>query len=334
MAITREQARRELARRELARRETMKREETPSMAGGAWNALTVPAQKSSEGLNKVADMYSLMQTAPTGNKVKDIALNAIPIMGESGMRTLGKVAPEFISRGAMVTGAVAPALGMAGKGIRAIAKPVGRWGGAQLEDLAGMVPGSLREAYRSGFGAFKGGKKAASPLYDAAKDSRGMNLFKGMYKPEEIVDKARETLSKGIQLTPTEGLSYRKAVSSLMKSGRYVKDELVAMRAEADAIAKSSKFIKEADEVHQKGMMAESLRSLLPKTAQGKSSSWKTMMAGLSGMSPLWSPIALGTGSAIAGKIGKIMSGVINQPVKSGLTAVGILNALRKRDED
>src|SRR3990167_9704316 len=59
--------------------------------GKAYDVLSIPEQKSKEGLEMIAE--SIPSAEPTGNAIKDIALNTPRIAVE----TLAEVAPSFIS---------------------------------------------------------------------------------------------------------------------------------------------------------------------------------------------------------------------------------------------
>ena len=272
--------------------------------GKGWDALKIPEQMSRQGLGQLAGMVP--QGKVTGNLPMDILRGTPKIEAE----TLAETAPGFVSRGSILAAGAAPVI----KGTLKAAAPIGRGIASGLEDWAGIKPtGSLAEAFKDPSLIFSKGKEAAKPLYEA---ESGSGIFKGMYKPEEIVDRAKMVIKKGYKLKPNEGLTYRKAVDSLLKSGRYVKDELFAMRDEANSLVKESENLSQADKLHKRGLMASGLRSILPKNVGGRSSPFKVGEAmALSHFGPLgkvasllFSPMALGVGSTGLGVAGKLAS--------------------------
>lgn len=299
--------------------------ENPSMLSRGWDALQKPEQLSRQGLQQIAQF--IPEGKITGNKFGDIARGTPRIIAD----TIAEAAPGFVSRGSIVAGAAAPVIG----GLAKAASPIAESVAGGLEDWAGIKPsGSLMGALRDPSLIFSKGTKSAKPFYKAAEKEipKGSSIFSGMYKPEQIVDKARETLDKGGKLEPSEALTYRKAVDILSKSGRYVKDELFSMRQEADQIAKQSENIAQADPLHKRGMMASSLRSLAPKNVGGRFSPFKVGEAlALAHMGPLgkvatvmFSPLALGLGATALGAAGRVASNP-----SASITAQQLLNFLR-----
>lgn len=286
----------------------------PSLIGKAWDALAVPEQMSKQGLGQLAEMVP--KPEPTGNLPMDLIKGAPRIAAES----VGEAAPGFVSRGSILTAGASKALGVA----TPLVKAVGRGLGTQMESLTGAVPGSLRAAYNDAKLMLAPGKSAAKPLYEAAKDElpEGANVFKGMYKPEQIVDTAKDYLGKGGKLEPAEALIYRKAIDSLSKSGRYVKDELFAMRGEADAMAKESDAIASGDKMYQRGRFADSLRNILPQNKYGGTSAFKIgIMAALEQMGipgkialAAMSPAAAGVVSTGAGITARAVGPIVTNP--------------------
>lgn len=291
-----------------------------------WQGLTIPEQMSKSGLSKLSSMVP--EGKVTGNLPMDIARGTPRIMAD----TFSKAAPPFLSRASLLTMAAAPMIGMAGKALA----PVGEGIASGLEDWSGIKPsGSVKEAAKDASLIFSKGKSAAGKFYKAEPELGKAGLFSGMYKPEQIVDKAQEIISKGGKLEPSEGLMYRKAIDSLMKSGRYVKDELISMRNEANAIAKESENIKSGDIASRRGMMANALRSLTPKNIGGRSSPFKVGEGlALAHMGPLgklaalaFSPAAIGVGATALGGAGRIASNP-----QSAVAALQLLRQLRERN--
>lgn len=338
MDITPDQARQELARRELARRQNKIGQVGP--AKWAWNALGKAEPLSRAGLQMIAS--KIPQGKITGNLPMDLARGTPRIAAD----TLAQVAPGFVSRGSMMATAAAP---IVGEGMKALA-PIGKSIAGGLEDWSGIRPqGSLTAEFKDPSLIFARGTEAAKPLYEAGKaeavplsksletakeEAKGLGAFKGMYKPEQIVDKAQEVIGKGGKLGPADALTYRKAIDILAKSGRYVKDELFAMRQEADAMVKESETMSDADRLHLRGKMAQGLRSLFPKNVGGRASPFKVGEAlAISQLGPMgkaaslmFSPAILGAGSGALG----LANQVATNPQASN-TAIQVLRQLRKK---
>lgn len=299
----------------------------PGIASQAWDALAIPEQKSREG-------YEMMQKMIPGDVQVPSNIPAVGnVNAKQAMGVLKNVAPAFVDRTSLVTMGAAGAL----KAIAPVARGAGRLAGRGLEALSGLehkTPGVLREAFNNPLMAFSKGKEAAGPMYEAAKAETGAsNIFHGMYEPEKIVSTAKSYMAKGGQLEPSEAFTYRKAIGQLMKSGRYIKDELVAMKKEADAIAKQSVNIKMADPVYAKGAKAEALRSFLPLNKTGGASTFKTMIGGglipVAGPLPFaMSPIVQGAAAATAGAAAKAIAPLTKNPVRTGAAVAAIKKVL------
>lgn len=288
----------------------------------------LPEKKSREGLGMIA------KALPEAGSTRNVPLNAAIGTPRVVAETLAESAPGFISPESL-------ALGAATKGLsygRPLARMAGRGLASQLESLSGAQAGSLPAAFNNARTMFRPGIKAAKPAYEAARaEASGMkSLFKGMYKPEEIVDTASNYIAKGGKLEPTEALMYRKALDKLLKSGRYVKDELFSLREEADAMAKASKNIASGDVKHIRGLYAESLRKLLPQNVGRSTSAFKTgIMTALSQMGApgklaltAMSPAAMGlasTGAGLATRYGG--SALLTNP-RAAVTAMQLIKQL------
>lgn len=293
-----------------------------SLVQKGWDALAVPEQKSREGLQMMAN--AVPSPEPTGNLALDVAKGTPRVLAD----TVAEAAPGFVSRSAILTaGALKGA-----KYAAPIVKTMARGFGKQLESASGAVPGSLEAAYKDSSLIFEKGKKAASSLYENAKSETSTNLFKGMYKPEQIVDTAQKYVSDGGKLLPKEALTARKAISSLMKSGRYVKDELISLYNYFDDIAKSSKDIAAGDVLHKRGLFAESLRQILPQNKYGGTSPFKTMILKLTGglAAPVLSPAIQGAASTVAGVVGRNVAPIVTSP-SIGVTTSAALEALARK---
>lgn len=354
MAITPQQARQELARRELARREADK----PSMIGKAWGALGVPEKMASQGLNQMAQMAAPQQEV-TGNLLRDLAANAPKI----GLESLAKVAPSFISPESILTAGAAKVAQPLLKGVRSIAKPVGRVGGEKLEEMQGMFPGSLREAYNNAGAMFGKGRKAASPFYEEGKlvaqgkkpvNASGVFDEKGVYnagasarssRVDELRQVAHEAtdnrklfdaateLDRSGALEPDVALAARKAMWKIKKS---IPDErFYEMLDKFNKVIKANPAMAKADELYIKGRMAESLRDVFPRNTKGTPSIFKFGIAALAGLKGLLStPVALGAGSTALGLAGrKVISPLIDSPVRAAMTAVSLLKSKREEND-
>ena len=297
---------------------------------GVWDALSAPEKLSREGLTKIAEavpayepqgkpglasktlkaLLPISGVLPQG-QVQDVLMNVPKV----GAEATAEIAPGFISRASLLTAGASKAA----QGLAPLARPVLRAIGKQGEELSGIAPkaeGALEAAYKDPTLIFAKGKKAAGAAYEAGKAEleQGANVFKGMYKPEEILDTAKEYIGKGGTLEPAEALMARKAIDSLLKSGRYVKDELLALRNTVDGMAKASSNISAGDVTYQRGMKAEALRNFFPQNKYGGSSGFKTALATAMGqmgpvgkavMAPLFSPITQGTLATGAGMLAR-----------------------------
>lgn len=297
------------------------------------DALNIPSQMSEKGLKMLAGFVP--NPEPTGNLSRDIALGTPRIMAN----TVAEAAPKFIDRNSIVTAGALGALKFAVPAIGALGGGIAN----QAEKISGLSPrysGALVEEFKNPLLIFQKGKKAASPIYEAAKaEAEGANLFKGMYKPEEIFDAAKTYIDKGGKLEPTEALSARKALDKLLASKRYVKDELLKYRDVMDQMAKESGNISEADKVYRKGLFAEALRNWSPQNVGGTSSTFKigigTALANMGRrgriLATALSPIVQGTAAGALGTAYKGVEPFIENP-KLGFSAVQLLRTLRNRN--
>lgn len=336
------------------------------LMGRAWDALAIPEQKSREGLKMIAESVPQHSGAlagemlgglvpggqgfgreiarrfpiseePSGNLAQDIVTGAPKVAAE----TLAEFAPSFVSRGSIVTSGASKVLGATAPVVKPLLRAIGKQG----EEMSGIAPraeGALEAAYNDSSLMLSKGKKAAGELYEAAKAEmpQANNIFKGMYKPEEIMDTAKAYLAKGGKLEPTEALMARKAADSLLKSGRYVKDELITFRDTMDEMAKASGKLSDADKVYQRGVQAEALRNVFPQNKYGGASGFKTALgtfiAGLPGgkvlAAPALSPLTQGvlaTGAGMAAR--QILGPVTSNGSNAAAVAALISEALRRR---
>lgn len=254
------------------------------LRGKVWDALQVPSQMASRGLKDIAS--AVPEPTPTGNLPMDLIKGTPKIVAN----TMAEAAPGFINRTSMVLGAGAKAL----DALSPVASVVGKGIAGEAESATGAVPGSLQKAWNDPTLIFAKGKSAAKDAYEAGKAEleSGANLFKDMYKPDQIIQTAQDYLAKGGTLEPSEALIYRKALDVAGRSRNVVKDSLVGMRSAADEMAKESSNISEGDALYKRGLNAESLRRLVPQNKYGGSSAFK--MALMAALSKMGGPVAAG----------------------------------------
>lgn len=301
-----------------------------SVGRKAWESLTIPAQASREGLDQLAAMVPYAE--PTGNPVRDVALNTPKIAAE----TLAETAPDFVNRLSLASAGVLKGAQKAAP----LVKYAGRGLGKMMEGYSGISgglrgEGALNTAWNDPSLIFSKGKKIAGPLYEAAKQElgKGNSLFSNMYEPKEIVNKTIEYLGKGGQLEAAESHTARKAVDTLLKSKGVVKDELLALRDTLDEIAKSSENISEADKLFKRGLQADALRNLVPYTQSGKPALFRTAaMKYAPFTAALFSPLVQGAGATLGGLAGRnIVSPMMNNPLSGAI--MGSLRNFKKKRE-
>lgn len=340
--------------------------------GKAWEALKIPEQMSREGLTQLAGMVP--NPEPTGKEgmvskaarlLSPIPLDFIPegTMGDIARGTpkimadtMAEAAPGFVSRGSIATAGAMKALGAAAP----ILKPIARSLGSQAEELSGIAPrnaGALERAYDDPTRIFSKGKKAAGQFYEAAKDemeagrntyrATSMNgddlynmkktkdIFEGMYKPEQILDRANQFIQGGGKMEPVEALKVRKAIDILLRSRGHVPDELHKMRELYDDLAKASGNIEAGDLTYQRGRDAEALRNIFPQNKYGGTSAFKVgIMTGLENMGTagklaklIFSPALQGAAATGAGVVAR---GAVGPMIDSAPVAMAAFNALQE----
>lgn len=270
-----------------------------SLPKKAWDALQVPSQMASRGLNAMAQ--KVPNPEPTGDLPMDI-LKGTPRIAAN---TIAQAAPWFIDRTSLLLAGGAKAL----QALRPVGSAVGGGVAAQLESATGANAGSLGRAWNDPSLIFSRGRKAASPLYEAGKaEAEGASIFKGMFDAREIVDKGQKYLNMGGKLEPAEALVYRKSIDAVSRSRGVVKDALVEMRGVADQAVKASENMSSADKLFQRGLDAESLRKILPQNKYGGVSAFKTGI--MSVLGPSWagllSPAVHGVTATAGGAISRI----------------------------
>lgn len=286
-------------------------------------ALNFPEEKAREGLTTIAQ--AIPSGEPTGNLPLDVLRGTPRIAAE----TLAETAPGFVSPEAIVTGGAL----RAGKLAAPLIKSGGKLAARGLEALSGLehkTPGVLTEAAKDSTLLFGKESKTAKQFYEAAKAEAGeFNIFKGMFKPDEIVETAKKYIANGGILEPSEALMYRKAIDKLFKSGKVVKDELIAMRAEADAIAKQSENIRKADPLFARGLRVEALRNFLPQNKLGGSSAFKTGIGAVLGpLGATLSPLVQGIGATATGVGARLASRIAGPTTRTAFGSGSLIGGL------
>ena len=304
----------------------------------AWNALKIPEQMSSSGLNQLASMVP--KPDPTGNLPMDIIKGTPRIAAE----TLAKTAPGFVSRGSLVASAAIPALKLAAPAVRAL----GRGLGSQLEEASGIAPkakGALQAVFNDPNLLTEKGVEEAGQTYNAAKEAAGSTarltteLTKTLGKiPDnnEVVSKAME-LAEAKDLNPSEAQLARKAVDAMWKSKQYPKEVIDSMRTLFDNIAKSDQGISAADSLYARAVKASVLRNFLPQNKYGGTSAFKTLLLLFGGGNPLktvadvtlFSPAVQGGASAALGGAARQIA---NPLMNSRALSAALMNILKSKN--
>lgn len=284
-----------------------------------WDSMAVPAQTASKVLNVAAN--AVPEGTSTGNVPWDVATGTPKVIAN----TVAQALPGFVSRGAMLTAGAA-------KGLQAVAPLTDAIGGMAAkagEGISGAIPGSVRSAWNDASTMFSQGKKAAQPLYEAAKQEipEGASIFSGLWKPADIIKAGQEYLAKGGQMEPAEAFTFRRALGVAADNPNNIPDELYKMKDAANVVAKQSPNIAQADPLYQKGLYGQSLRNILPVNKSGSTSVMRgAMMAGISKLGMLgkvasvgMSPAAIGTAATIGGLATRPIGAVATNPLLMNL---------------
>lgn len=336
---------------EQAQQEQSNRSDQPDMSGSfpeatnllhsdqsigrkAWDALQVPSQMAQRGLEQLSEV-SKPNPEITGNLARDVVAN-YPSVSAS---VLSQVAPNMINRASLLTAGAANIV----KGAIPLAQAAGRGLANQMDQMTGAVPGSMRAAFNDSSLIRAPGKAATGPLYQAARAEMqpGESIFTGLYQPTDIVDTAKEYMAKGGKLEPAEALMYRKALSNLISKKSVIPDELIPMRQEADAIAKTDPNIAKADPMYVRGRMAESLRNLMPQNKYGGASAFKMgIIAALQNMGvpgkmvgAVMSPAVSGVASTVAGIGARALAPIVSSPSMAIGSKEAMTELIRRRAE-
>lgn len=188
----------------------------------------------------------------------------------------------------------------------------------QLESASGGMKGSLSEQFKTPSLMFSKGTGAAKPLYQQATKSLpyDQTIFKGLTKPQEIVDKAVGIVEKGGKLEPQEGFIARKSLDQIKK--KLNSDAFDYYRKTFDQSAKANEDIASADPMHRRGMMAESLRQVMPQNKYGGASAFKM------GIVPLLSTLGASVGGPVGAGAGAAAGSAALSPIVQALGVGGM----------
>jgi len=321
----------------------------PSLIRQGLDALTVPEQKSREGLQMMAQMVSPQQET-TGSLPRDIAMNLPRI----GMETLAETAPSFISRAAILTAGALRGV----KEVSPVIKAAGRGAARAAESISGLeykTPGIIREAATNAptlrkvkdlimeYGVKEGskkalqefpllapGRKAASEVYEAAKTVGGkMNGLSGIPEKKELVKTALKMAKNG-QLNATQALEARKELSAIENSvtGEYFRN----------SVTKLNKIIKpvfgKADEIFATGVRSDELRRFFPVNKSGGTSIMKSTLGTIAGIVPAMamSPIVQGTVATSVGSAARAAAPLVNNALTAGPTMAAAVKLKDKKE--
>ena len=272
--------------------------------GKVWDALAIPEKMSGQGLGQLAGMVP--RAEPTGNLIRDVALNAPRIAAES----VAEVAPGFISRESMVTGGAMKAIKPVGR----ILKPFGRAIAKAAESASGLeykTPGVLTKAFNDSSLIAGRGTKQAGTLYDEMMDKGRVRKSFGRLKSPDLIDEALQAADEGT-LTAEEALIARQTLDASKKS--FPSYTYRKLRETFDSVAKTKS--SEADAAFSRAVRSDALRQPFPVNKYGGTSIFKSALGSVAGMGPLvaMSPLAQGTAATGAGLVARrILRPLANQ---------------------
>lgn len=312
-------------------------EEKKGVFGRIWDALSIPEKLSKSGLTQIASGVKSItpQVEPTGNMVRDVALNTPSILTQSAAETAAKVAPGFVSPLSIVT---AGGLRMA-KAATPLIKALGSQVGRAAEGLSGLeykTPGILAEAAKDSSLIFGKGKEEAGAAYEAIKDN--LQIRPSMLtatSSTQLLDDAKYALENG-DLTPQEALMARRTVD---KVGHTLPpDSAIYLRNAFDKVAKTISSVADSD--FAKAIKSEELRRIFAINKSGGTSIAKNILFSLPmGGLPLvlGSPAFQGAVATGLGATARALSPLASNAVQSG-SAIGGLSPqiqalLRQREK-
>ena len=281
--------------------------------------LKEPQQLSSQGLSIIANATPtniLSKTGqPTGNLVQDIMGGTPKIAAE----TMAQVAPSFVSREALLTGAV---LGPGAK----LARGIGR-GITGLQESFTGVPRTAFQAVANDASLLGAeGKEAVSKGYEVSKGLGGVirSSLSDIPNPKDFVIKAVD-LAKTGKLNSTEALEARKMLDMAKNelAGPYYKKT----RSLLDTIAKQA--FAGNDAAYQRALMAEQLRNIGPINNSGKQSIMRIAGALASRIPAMGFAVSPAFNASIDAAAGTMGNALFNNPGR-GVATAALLNALAR----
>lgn len=272
--------------------------ESKGMLGKAWDALAVPAQKSKEGWDMIAQSDAV-QPKLTGNLATDVIRGTPKVLAE----TAAEVAPSFIDRTAIMTAGAGAGLKASGKAGGAV---VGKFGG-MLERGSGLQSGTLAAAFKDPKMIMDfGSKLKATQLYNEIK--QGASVPAHLRTNAKLASDAMNQMSKGAWLTAPDAFKARKAVRALMKSKQYPMDDL--LEAEKGLEAMVFRSANKADQLYVRAIRAEQMRNISRLNKNGTTGPLSAaVMAKVPILAPFVSPAVQGIGASLAGAASQIPLG-------------------------
>lgn len=263
------------------------------------------------GVGAVADTANTFMNSqraqPTGNLPMDIATALPRIAGE----TAAEYGPGYLSPESLLTMGALKGAQKVGPAAKRFAQGLG----AQMENMVASPAGTLEKAAGNVTSAFRHGRKAAQPYYEAAKAKGTLPSLPGVvddavaWTPEEVAARHVEdvymtAVAKAADntLTPVEALEGRKAADAMLGMKKYAKDALHKGRKILSKIAKTDDNILKADELHEAGLKNEALRRILPQNKYGGTSAFKMGVMGAMNFIP-------GIGHVLAAQMSPLVQG-------------------------
>lgn len=280
--------------------EFLKQTAKPSLGSRLWDLLSIPEQKSKEGFGMLAK--SIPNVEPTGNTVRDIAVNTPSILGQSLAETAGKVAPGFISPVSLLTSGALKGAQLAAPYVSPIADSIAAPIGKFFESGSGLIhktAGVLGDTIKNPAIAIGPGLDKAREIYNEVQGGEGNQIREAFKEPMthmDLIKKAYEQAKIGT-LGTDEALEARKSVDFLRKSKALPSSISQNLRDTFDSVAKQD--YAGADEAFKNAVKSEALRNLGPMTSTGQPAQVR-MLAQLvkPHLLPFTSPIVQGAGAA------------------------------------
>lgn len=267
----------------------------PGMLGKAWDALAVPAQKSKEGWDMIAQSQAVKPNL-TGNLATDVIRGTPKVLAE----TAAEVAPAFIDRTAMLTAGA----GLAAKGAAKVGGAILPKVAPMLEAGSGLQKGTLVAAFKDPKMIMDfGGRLKASALYNSIKE--GATVPKHLQTNAKVVSDAMNQMSKGRTLTAPDAFKARKAVNALMKSKQYPMDDLLKTKEGLEAMVFSS--VSKADQMYIRAIRGENMRHISRLNKNGTTGPISAaVMAKIPFLAPFLSPAIQGGAASAAGAVAQV----------------------------